>query len=45
MLWDIALGTFRNPDTFTATPSGFWDGASRKLLPMLAGRDVAEPTT
>jgi sterol desaturase/sphingolipid hydroxylase (fatty acid hydroxylase superfamily) len=45
MLWDIALGTFRNPDTFTATPSGFWSGASQKLLPMLAGRDVAEPTT
>jgi sterol desaturase/sphingolipid hydroxylase (fatty acid hydroxylase superfamily) len=45
MLWDLALGTFRNPATFSATPSGFWDGASQKLLPMLAGRDVAEPTT
>jgi sterol desaturase/sphingolipid hydroxylase (fatty acid hydroxylase superfamily) len=41
--WDLALGTFRNPDTFTG-PQGFWDGASSKLVPMLAGRDVAEPT-
>lgn len=43
MLWDIALGTFRNPATFTG-PAGFWDGASHKLVAMLAGRDVAEPT-
>jgi sterol desaturase/sphingolipid hydroxylase (fatty acid hydroxylase superfamily) len=40
MLWDIVLGTFRNPVSFSG-PAGFWDGASRRLLPMLAGRDVA----
>jgi sterol desaturase/sphingolipid hydroxylase (fatty acid hydroxylase superfamily) len=44
MLWDIVLGTFRNPETFTE-PAGFWDGASRKFFPMLLGRDVGEPTT
>jgi sterol desaturase/sphingolipid hydroxylase (fatty acid hydroxylase superfamily) len=43
MLWDITLGTFRNPASFTG-PAGFWDGASRKLLPMLVGRDIVEPT-
>ncbi len=43
MLWDLALGTFRHPVTFTG-PYGFWDGASRQLVPMLAGRDVADPT-
>lgn len=41
--WDLAFGTFRNPVQFTG-PAGFWDGASRKLLPMLVGRDVATPT-
>jgi sterol desaturase/sphingolipid hydroxylase (fatty acid hydroxylase superfamily) len=45
MLWDLVFGTFRNPVTFTAGPAGFWDGASRRLVPMLAGRDIAEPTT
>lgn len=44
MLWDIALGTFRNPASFTTDPAGFWDGASRRLFPMLVGRDVTEPT-
>ena len=44
MLWDIVLGTFRNPATFTETPAGFWDGASRKVGPMLIGRDVGEPS-
>jgi len=38
-LWDLVFGTFRNPREFVAT-SGFWDGASRKMLPMLLGRDV-----
>ena len=41
-IWDILLGTFRNPVTF-AGPNGFWDGASSKLGAMLIGRDVAEP--
>jgi len=44
MLWDIAFGTFRNPATFTETPAGFWDGASRKIGAMLLGRDVGEPS-
>jgi len=43
MLWDIAFGTFRNPDTFTE-PAGFWDGASRQLVAMLIGKDITEPT-
>ncbi len=42
--WDLAFGTFRNPVRFTG-PAGFWDGASRKLVPMLVGRDVTAPTT
>jgi sterol desaturase/sphingolipid hydroxylase (fatty acid hydroxylase superfamily) len=41
-IWDILLGTFRNPVAF-AGPSGFWDGASSKLGAMLMGRDVAQP--
>jgi hypothetical protein len=41
MLWDILLGTFRNPATFTE-PAGFWDGASGRLGSMLVGRDVGE---
>lgn len=40
-LWDILLGTFRNPETFDE-PTGFWDGASSKMGAMLLGRDVAE---
>jgi sterol desaturase/sphingolipid hydroxylase (fatty acid hydroxylase superfamily) len=43
MLWDILFGTFRNPATFTATPVGFWDGASSRLGAMLIGRDVGQP--
>jgi sterol desaturase/sphingolipid hydroxylase (fatty acid hydroxylase superfamily) len=42
MLWDIVLGTFRNPRDFS-DEIGFWDGASSKLGAMLIGRDVAEP--
>jgi sterol desaturase/sphingolipid hydroxylase (fatty acid hydroxylase superfamily) len=41
-LWDLLFGTFRNPATFTAQ-AGFWDGASKRVAAMLAGRDVAEP--
>jgi sterol desaturase/sphingolipid hydroxylase (fatty acid hydroxylase superfamily) len=43
MLWDILFGTFRNPDGFTSSPAGFWDGASAKIGAMLVGRDVGEP--
>jgi sterol desaturase/sphingolipid hydroxylase (fatty acid hydroxylase superfamily) len=42
MLWDMLLGTFRNPVSFTG-PAGFWDGASAELGAMLIGRDVGEP--
>ncbi|HTR55489.1 MAG TPA: sterol desaturase family protein [Kofleriaceae bacterium] len=42
-VWDLALGTFRNPASF-AGEAGFWNGASNKFLSMLVGRDVAEPT-
>ena len=41
-LWDIVLGTFRNPTSFTG-PAGFWEGASREMSKMLVGRDIGEP--
>jgi sterol desaturase/sphingolipid hydroxylase (fatty acid hydroxylase superfamily) len=44
MLWDVLLGTFRNPAAFSG-PAGFWDGASAELGAMLIGRDVGAPTT
>jgi sterol desaturase/sphingolipid hydroxylase (fatty acid hydroxylase superfamily) len=40
--WDMAFGTFRNPDGFAET-QGFWDGASSHLGSMLVGRDVSAP--
>jgi sterol desaturase/sphingolipid hydroxylase (fatty acid hydroxylase superfamily) len=43
MLWDLVLGTFRNPATFGETEAGFWDGASSRLGSMLIGRDVSTP--
>ena len=39
-LWDLALGTFRNPPSFVEQ-AGFWDGASAKLGAMLMGGDVS----
>jgi sterol desaturase/sphingolipid hydroxylase (fatty acid hydroxylase superfamily) len=42
-LWDIVLGTFRNPAGFSDEPAGFWDGSSRELVAMFLGRDVASP--
>jgi sterol desaturase/sphingolipid hydroxylase (fatty acid hydroxylase superfamily) len=41
-VWDIALGTFRNPARFSSEPAGYWDGASREVKQMLVGRDVGE---
>lgn len=38
-MWDILLGTFRNPVAFHAE-CGFGNGADRKLLQMLAFVDV-----
>jgi len=40
-IWDILLGTFRNPTTFTE-PTGFWDGASSQVGAMLLGRDIGD---
>jgi len=42
MIWDIVLGTFRNPASFSSEAVGFWDGASHQLGRMLAGRDVGD---
>jgi sterol desaturase/sphingolipid hydroxylase (fatty acid hydroxylase superfamily) len=42
-LWDIVLGTFRNPATFSDEPAGFWDGSSGRIGAMLIGRDVSLP--
>lgn len=39
-LSDLLFGTWRNPEGFPDGESGFWDGASSRLLPMLLGRDV-----
>jgi sterol desaturase/sphingolipid hydroxylase (fatty acid hydroxylase superfamily) len=39
-LFDILFGTFRNPEEFTAEV-GFFDGSSRKIGPMLIGREIA----
>jgi sterol desaturase/sphingolipid hydroxylase (fatty acid hydroxylase superfamily) len=41
-LWDLAFGTFRNPETFSEL-AGFWDGSSAEVVRMLLGRDVGEP--
>lgn len=41
-IWDIVFGTFRNPGEGFVTPAqGFYEGASWKILAMLAFRDVA----
>ena len=39
-LWDLLFGTFYNPKDF-APEVGFYDGASRKVGPMLIGRKIA----
>jgi sterol desaturase/sphingolipid hydroxylase (fatty acid hydroxylase superfamily) len=39
-LFDILFGTFRNPATFDH-PTGFYEGASHRLLDMLRARDVS----
>ncbi len=41
-IWDILLGTFRNPKTFSGE-CGFEAPADRRLGAMLAWRDVNEP--
>jgi sterol desaturase/sphingolipid hydroxylase (fatty acid hydroxylase superfamily) len=39
-LWDLVFGTFQNPEHFQSE-SGYWDGASKEMVPMLLGRDVS----
>jgi sterol desaturase/sphingolipid hydroxylase (fatty acid hydroxylase superfamily) len=39
-LFDILFGTFHNPREFTGEV-GFFDGSSRKIGPMLIGREIA----
>jgi sterol desaturase/sphingolipid hydroxylase (fatty acid hydroxylase superfamily) len=42
-LWDMLFGTFRNPRSVEALSTGFYPGASSRLLDMLLGRDVTRP--
>jgi len=39
-LWDIVFGTFRNPKDFQSE-HGFYDGASERIIEMIAFRDVS----
>jgi sterol desaturase/sphingolipid hydroxylase (fatty acid hydroxylase superfamily) len=41
-IFDILFGTFKNPRSYE-TETGFYDGASARILEMLAFRDVSEP--
>lgn len=43
-LIDMLFGTFENPRRFEPA-SGFWDGASARVLDMLLGRDVSRPAS
>jgi len=42
-IFDILFGTFRNPRNF-ADVQGFYEGASSRVLEMIAFRDVSQPT-
>jgi len=39
-VFDMVFGTFHNPETFEGEV-GFYDGGSKKIGPMLAGRQIA----
>jgi sterol desaturase/sphingolipid hydroxylase (fatty acid hydroxylase superfamily) len=41
-IFDMLFGSFRNPESSEAE-AGFYDGASERLIEMLAGRDVGRP--
>jgi sterol desaturase/sphingolipid hydroxylase (fatty acid hydroxylase superfamily) len=41
-IFDMLFGSFRNPERSEAE-AGFYDGASERLVEMLAGRDVGRP--
>ncbi len=43
-IFDILFGTFRNPDTYEIE-TGFYPGASARILDMLRFRDVSEPAS
>ena len=40
---DMVFGTYKNPETFDGV-GGFYDGASERVMEMLLGKDVSEPT-
>ncbi len=42
-LWDMIFGTFRNPKSVEGIETGFYKGASGRILEMLIGRDVSAP--
>jgi sterol desaturase/sphingolipid hydroxylase (fatty acid hydroxylase superfamily) len=42
-LWDMVFGTFRNPRSVDGYETGFYNGASARLLDMLRFRDVSKP--
>ena len=42
-LWDMLFGTFRNPRSVEGYETGFYRGASSRLLDMLCFRDVSRP--
>jgi sterol desaturase/sphingolipid hydroxylase (fatty acid hydroxylase superfamily) len=43
-IFDILFGTFRNPETYQME-TGFYPGASARILDMLRFRDVSEPAS
>jgi sterol desaturase/sphingolipid hydroxylase (fatty acid hydroxylase superfamily) len=42
-LWDMVFGTFRNAQTAEGLKTGFYRGASGRIVDMLIGRDVTAP--
>lgn len=42
-LWDMIFGTCRNPRSGEGLQQGFYDGASARVVDMLAFRDVSAP--
>jgi sterol desaturase/sphingolipid hydroxylase (fatty acid hydroxylase superfamily) len=40
---DMLFGTFRNPRNLPVPETGFYKGASSRILEMLIGRDVSQP--
>lgn len=42
-IWDLAFGTYRNPEGPIAVEVGYWRGGSQQIAAMLLGRDVTSP--